>query len=278
MTSMTDINAMKVAVYPMQPTPVVILNPVTGNIMGSGMDGMVKIAVKGKTITTGGSSTYTSIPDTSTGVAPNAIRLASTAACYARLGTPAEAAPTVAAAGTGYATGDLLTVTGGTKTVATVLTPSTLKVISATAGTLGTGYATGDVITMAGGTSSVASELTITHTQLSTATLAAAGTGYASGNVITTASAGATAGTNAAITVNTTKLVSIALNAKGQNYTVNDVLTLVGGVGTGGTVTVTGLELKSTAVNAPGVGYVIDEVITTAQAATVAFIASIPAV
>lgn len=270
MTSMTDINAMKVAVYPMQPTPVVILNPVTGNMLGSGMDGMIKVAVKGKTITTGATSVYTTIPDTSTGVAPNAIRLASTAACYARLGTPAEAAPATVAAGTGYATGDLLAVTGGTKTVATVLTPATLKVISATGGTLGTGYAVGDVITTTGGTSSTPTKFTVTHTQLSTATLNAAGTGYAAGNVITTAGTGATASTHATINVDTTKLTSIALNAKGQNYLVNDVLTLVGGTGTGGTATVTELELKSTAVNAPGSGYIINEVITTAESAGVA--------
>src|SRR3990167_3890762 len=87
--------------------------------------GSPAITVKGAIITTGASSASTAIPDTAQGTFPNRIRLASTAACYARLGAPSEGSAVVSAAGTGYLVNDTITLAGGTYS-----TPMTVKVVT----------------------------------------------------------------------------------------------------------------------------------------------------
>ena len=63
--------------------------------------GAICISNKGVAITTGGTAVDVAIPDTSYGPAPTRIRLAATAACYARLGTPGEGTAAVTDAGAG---------------------------------------------------------------------------------------------------------------------------------------------------------------------------------
>lgn len=226
--------------------------------------GALAIIARGNKFNTNGTSAFVPIPDTIKGVAPNRIRLACTESVWAKLGLPLDAVVVDSAAGAGYTTGDVLTVSGGTKSAPMVLEVATAKLVSVVGDALGSGYDVGDVITLAGGTAGTKATVTLSHLQLASATLNAPGTGYAAGQVITTASAGSTAGTHATMTVASTKLVSVALNAKGQDYLKDDVLTLVGGTGTGATVTVDSLEVKSAALDAPGSGYADDGTITLA--------------
>lgn len=269
MTTQASIEAMKIAAYPLSPTPVFLIDPSSGSMMGGGTVNMLTIKATGTTITTGVASAYTAIPDTSIGEEPNAIRLAATAACYVKLGGLTSATPTIVGSGNGYSTGDLITFTGGTGLALTAL-PATLKLNSIVIDSLGSGYNVADVITLEGGTYTTPADLTLTNLQLVSSVMTAPGSGYARNNVITTAATGGTASTHATLNVDTTKMVSIAINAKGQNYLVGDTLSLVGGTNTvPATVTVTRLELKSAALDTAGIGYVINEVITTAEAAIV---------
>lgn len=171
------------------------------------------VAVRGTAITTGASAATGAIKDTLAGTPPNRVRLAATAACYARLGTPAEGSAAMAAAGSGYAIGELITLAGGTYTDPMVLSVATGKLVSTALNALGSGYDAGQVITLAGGTAATKATLTLTHVQLASTALNAAGTGYAPNNVITTA--GGT-GTAATLNVATTKVVSATVAAAGS--------------------------------------------------------------
>lgn len=216
-----------------------------------------RIFATGVTITTGASSGYIAIPDTSTGNAPSAVRLACTAACYARLGKPAEALAVDSAAGTGYLIGDVVTMTGGTYSSPMLATVTTSKLISTAINALGSGYDIGQVLTLGGGTASTAATITLATCQLASATLNAAGTGYASGNVITTAATGGTASSHATLNVDTVKVISSAVNAHGSGYASGDVLTMVGGTGTAATQTVATMDVASApTVNAAGTAYI----------------------
>lgn len=171
------------------------------------------VAVRGTAITTGASAATGAIKDTLAGTPPNRVRLAATAACYARLGTPAEGTAAIAAAGTGYVEGEVVTLAGGTFTTAMEVTAATLQLISASVNAIGTGYAKDDTITLAGGTFSAAGVATVATTQLASAALNAAGTGYVPADTITLA--GGTFTTAAVLTVATTKVVSATVAAGG---------------------------------------------------------------
>ena len=119
----------------------------------------------------------------------------------------------VQAAGSGYVTGEAVTLSGGVNTTPTALLVATTKLVSTGLNAPGTGYATGNTITLAGGTSSVAAILTLSSTQLVSSVLNAAGTGYAPAMTLTTA--GGTASTHATVTVSTTKAVSATVAAGG---------------------------------------------------------------
>lgn len=245
------------------PDAVSLMDPETGRSLGSTVNPLpvapygVRIATLGVTITTGGTSAYSSIPDTSDGTAPNFVRLACTASCYARMGAPSESSVAMSTTGSGYLIGDQLTVVGGTYSSAMQLAVATSKLVSVVGNVLGSGYDVADVITLAGGTAATKATITLSHLQLATATLNAAGTGYESGQVITTASAGSTASSHATLTVSTTKLISAAVNAHGSGYAAADVLTMVGGTGTGATQTVATMDVASApTVNAAGTTYI----------------------
>lgn len=113
----------------------------TYEITHSGIPGLgaAAISARGNTITTSGSSSTVGIPVTSLGVRPFRVRLSATAACYARIGADTEVSGVISAAGTGYAPGNVITLTGGTFTTAATLTVATTKVVSATIAAAGTG-------------------------------------------------------------------------------------------------------------------------------------------
>lgn len=214
----------------------------------------LKIEARGVTITTGATSASVAIPNTSAGIAPFAVRLATTASCYARLGRPLEASVVDAAAGAGYLVGDLLTVVGGVFSVPMVLGVATTKLLSCLGNAIGLGYNIGDVITLSGGTASTPATLTISHLQLAAGTSGAAGTDYSSGNVITTASAGSTASTHATVNVDTVKAITAAVDAHGLDYAAGDVLTDAAGTATFNVAT---LDVAvAPTVTDPGTGYV----------------------
>lgn len=190
------------------------------------------VAARGTAITTGATAATGAIRDTTQGTPPNRVRLAATAACYARLGTPSEGIAAISAAGTGYVNGDTITLTGGTFTTAMVVTAATLQLISASVNAIGTGYATSDTLTLAGGTFSAAGIATIATTQLASTALNAAGTGYAPTNTLTLA--GGTFTTAAILTLTTTKVVSATVAAGGTGDLGNGAGVIVEGTtGTG---------------------------------------------
>src|SRR3990167_3200976 len=90
----------------------------------------IAIIARGVAITTGASSASAAIPDTSIGIPPNRVRLSASAACYARLGTPDEGNAAMAAPGSGYAIGELITLAGGTYSSPMVLAVATGKLVS----------------------------------------------------------------------------------------------------------------------------------------------------
>lgn len=165
------------------PQPVSTLNPVP-------VLQLAKIAAHGVKLDTGGSSAYAVIPNTLSGLAPNAVRLAATAACYARMGKPSEASVAVADAGDGYVSGETITVSGGTFSAAMTATVATAKLISTSLATPGTGYKVNDIITAAGGTAATKATLTVTHTKAVSATVVAGGTGGTPGAVTLTGTTG----------------------------------------------------------------------------------------
>jgi hypothetical protein len=250
---------------PIYPQAVVLMDPDSGNSIRRGP----KIATRGVKIDTGGSSAYVAIPNTSTGAAPSAIRLAATAACYARLGPTSEASLAIAAAGSGYVSGETVTVSGGTFSAAMTATVATAKLISASLVTAGTGYAKDDIITANGGTAATKATLTVSATQLVSANLNAAGTGYTPGNVITTA--GGTASTHAALTVATTKVVSATVDTAGASGT-DGTATVTGTTGTGvkftATVTITAGAIASVDSIATGGAYTTNPTAIAAEPVT----------
>lgn len=204
-----------------------------------------KIYTKGVTITTGGTAVAVGIPNKSDGLAPNYVRLASTAACYARLGAPSEQAAVVATAGTGYVSGEQITLAGGTFTQALVLQAATLKLLSAAVLNAGTGYAPADTITLAGGTSSVKAILTVDTVggsgEVATFTVSTAGDYSVTTDTFTQF---ATSGSGIDATFDTGVFglitVSVATNGAYTVYPTNPVAQgSTTGVGTGADFTVT---------------------------------------
>jgi hypothetical protein len=68
---------------------------------------------------------------------------------------------TVAAAGTGYAPADTITLTGGSHTINGILNVATTKLVSVAVNAGGSNYLVGDTITLAGGTFGTAAVLTV---------------------------------------------------------------------------------------------------------------------
>lgn len=76
-------------------------------------------------------------------------------------GTMKAVSATVAAAGTGYAPSDTITITGGTHTINSIFTVSRTKLVSIAVNAGGSNYLVGDTITLAGGTATTKAILTV---------------------------------------------------------------------------------------------------------------------
>lgn len=218
--------------------------------------GAASIAAKGIALTTGGSSVSAAIPLTSTGEAPNAIRLAATAACYARLGLANEASAVPAAGGHGYQLADGITLAGGTFVTALMLSVATVALYSAAPLAYGTGYVPADTVTLGGGTHSIAAILSVATTRLSTAAVAGAGTGGTPGAVTLTGTTGA--GTKfqiAGVIGAGGTLTSVGAISVGGAYTVNptdlSAEPVTGGGLTGATLLIT-MGVGAVTVGTPG--------------------------
>lgn len=180
------------------------------------------IASKGVAITTGGTSVSAAIPNTSSGASPDFVRLAATAACYARLGASTEASAVVSTAGTGYVTGEVITLTGGTASEYMILSPATLKLLSCSVLAAGTGYALTDTITLSGGTFSQAAIATVATTKVVSATVDVGGTGdLADGaGVIVIGTTGTGTLFRASVTIASNAIVSVQSITVAGSYTV----------------------------------------------------------
>lgn len=199
--------------------------PIAVDASGNMQIGAARIAARGATISTGASSATTAIPNTSSGVAPNRVRLASTAACYARLGAPSEGSAVIAAAGSGYAPADTVTLTGGTFSSAMILNVATTRLISAAVNAAGSGYVPADTITAAGGTFSTAGVLTVATTKVSaTPGIVNAGTAGTPGAAVVTGTTGTGTKFQANVTIAAGGTISSVNSiAVAGSYTANPV-------------------------------------------------------
>jgi phage tail sheath protein FI len=129
------------------------------------------------------------------------------------------------AAGASYATGDTITVGGGTFSVAAVLTVATTQLVSlalnAAGGSASHSYAPGDGITLTGGTSSVAPVLAVTSTKVVSATVAAGGSGGTNGTQTVTGTTGTGTRFQASVTVSGGAITAVLSISLAGSYTTN---------------------------------------------------------
>jgi hypothetical protein len=182
----------------------------------------LRIAARGASIATSASSASVAIPDMAAGFSPSAIRLAATAACYARLGKPSEVSAVPSAAGTGYVPGDTITLTGGTFASAMKLLVTNTKLISAAVNAAGTGYDIADTITAAGGTAATKAILAVATTKVVSATVDNPGSGGTPGAATVTGTTGTGTKFQAAVTIaGDGTISSVNSISVAGNYTVN---------------------------------------------------------
>lgn len=166
---------------------------------------------------------------------------------------------TVTAAGSGFTSLPIVSITGGGGSGATATT--TAKLISGTVSAIGTGYAPADTITFTGGTSTTTTIVNVATTRLATVALNAAGTGYAIGDTVTLA--GGTFTTAAVLTVATLggggAIATFTITTRGS-YSVNTASFTQGstsGAGTGATFNTALYGVDTVTVNTAGVYTVI---------------------
>lgn len=124
-------------------------------------------------------------------------------------------ATTVAANGTGYAIGNVLTLSGGTHSTTATASVATALLASVSPAAAGSGYAPSGVLTLVGA-ATVAATATINTTKLVSVGVNAAGTVYVPLDEITLL--GGTPNTQAVVRVDTVKLVSATINNGGTGY------------------------------------------------------------
>jgi len=136
----------------------------------------------------------------------------------------AASTATVASAGTGYSSGNLLTMVGGTFTTAGVFSVSSTKAVSVAPVAAGTGYAPGGTLTAVGGTFTTAATATISNTKVVSATIAAGGTGGSNGTQTVTGTTGTGTKFQASVTVSGGAITAVLSITVGGVYTVNPTL------------------------------------------------------
>lgn len=151
------------------------------------------------------------------------------------------------AAGSGYAIGDVLTLSGGTSGTAATLTVSSGKLVSAALNAAGTVYAPGDTITLTGGVASTKAILTVSTVKLVSATIAAGGTGYGNAQTFNVTVAGGTHSVAATVSVTTNSsgvITTVNSVSAAGSYTVLPSLSANAVTGDNGTNHGTGLTLN----------------------------------
>lgn len=182
----------------------------------------MRIVASGKNITTSGTSANSAIPLSAAGPAPRHFRIAASAAAYVRLGTARDIAIAIANAGSGYAPGDRMTLTGGTFYTPAVIEAASVKLESATVSEPGEGYAPGDEITLAGGVGGTAAIVAVATTKVVAAEIVAAGTSGTAGSGTITGTTGTGTKFQASVTINDDgELASIDEITVAGSYTVN---------------------------------------------------------
>lgn len=196
--------------------------------LGTNLTGSVGIA--SVTITSAG--TYTSVPTAtaSSGSATFSTRM------------KLLSGSTVNAAGTGYAIGNVLTLSGGTKTTAATVTVATAKLVSATIAAGGTGYGNAQTITVtvAGGTSSQAATISVTSDSSGVITTVNSVSQAGSYTVLPTLSANAvTGGSGSGLALNLVFGVNTVTVSQPGVYSAlpSNPIAVTGGAGTGFTLT-----------------------------------------
>lgn len=122
-----------------------------------------------------------------------------------------------------YASGDLITMAGGTFTQAEVLSVNTTQVAAINPIQTGSGYAPGDSITLAGGTSSVAAAVSVVTTQVAAVpSIVNAGSGGTAGQATITGTTGTGDKFQASVTIGSGgSIEAITALTVGGDYTVN---------------------------------------------------------
>jgi len=163
------------------------------------------------------------------------------------------------AAGSGYAPGNTITLTGGTFSQAIIVTITTTKLVSIAVNAAGTGYAVNDTITLSGGAGATPAVLTVTGVStgaITSVSISNAGSYTTNSATFTQAS---TSGSGTGATFNTALFgVNTKTDSNTGNYTVlpsNPVAQgSTSGSGTGYTANVV-WGVLSVAVSAGGQGY-----------------------
>jgi hypothetical protein len=162
----------------------------------------------------------------------------------------------VVAAGSGYETGDEITLTGGTATTAAILDVDSTQLVSLALNAAGADYEVGDTITLAGGTSSTAAVVTVATVdsggEVLTFTITTAGDYTAEVGSFTQDS---TSGIGTGATFNTALfgVLAVSLNTAGI-FTETGALSqgASNGAGTGATFDTEVFELLTVTVVNPG--------------------------
>ncbi len=164
-----------------------------------------------------------------------------------------------AAAGTGYAPADTITITGGTAATASIFNVITTKPVTLATNAAGASYNVSDTILTAGGTASVHATLTVTHIKVVTAPgIGNDGSGYVTGDTFSVTTG---TGTQAIFSVTAVAgdVTAIAIVSAGD-YTVRPTLgatvatSTLTGVGTGLTVNLIAADfgVLTTSISTPG--------------------------
>jgi hypothetical protein len=174
-------------------------------------------------------------------------------------GTMKVVSATRAAAGTGYAPADTITLTGGSHTISGIVNVDTTRLVSVAVNAGGSNYLVGDTITLAGGTFGTAAVLTVAT--VSTGAITGVTISNAGSYTANTASftQGSTSGVGSGATFNTAAfgINTVSVNTAGAYTALPSSPVAQGatsGGGTGATLTVL-WGLLSVQVAAPGSGF-----------------------
>lgn len=157
--------------------------------------------------------------------------------------------------GVDYVPGDILTITGG---AGSSLFVTDCKAVSATVDGegLGTGYVTGEIVTLFGGTKVSPAKVIITNVQAESGAILAAGSGYDGADIVEIDVISG-AGSAPTFNVTNVFAVSVTVDNDGEGALIDDTLTMTGVAGTGvePTFNVDSVNAIEATVDTPGVGY-----------------------